>query len=97
MITQGGVFGVLQASQLVFDGENYDFGGLKMRTLLVWQDLWEIVEEGWAMMKRWKSKDRTNKSWRRIEREMPKLYFFIQQSISKNIWRIIEVRSSKEA
>ena len=45
MATKGGVIGIAQASQLIVDDKNYDSWDLIMRTLLISQDLWEIVEE----------------------------------------------------
>ena len=41
---QGGAW-ELQDAQLNFDSENYDYWNIKMKTLLISQDLWEIVEE----------------------------------------------------
>nr|CAD1839746.1 unnamed protein product [Ananas comosus var. bracteatus] len=40
--------GVTQASLPIFGGENYEFWKIKMRTLLIAQGLWSIVEGGYT-------------------------------------------------
>jgi Domain of unknown function (DUF4219) len=44
MALQRGVW-ASHGAQPVFDGESYDYWSIKMKTLLISQDLWEIVEE----------------------------------------------------
>jgi Domain of unknown function (DUF4219) len=41
MALQGSAHGV----QSVFDGESYDYWSIKMKTLLISQDLWDMVED----------------------------------------------------
>lgn len=39
----------LQQSHIpIFDGENYDFWCIKMKTIFVSQDLWSLVESGFT-------------------------------------------------
>lgn len=40
--------GVTQAALPIFGGENYEFWKIKMRTLLIAQGLWSIVEGGYT-------------------------------------------------
>jgi translation elongation factor P/translation initiation factor 5A len=35
--------------QLVFDGESYDYWSIKVKTLLISQDLLEFLEEGYEV------------------------------------------------
>ena len=48
MAVQGGSWAA-QGAQPVFDGENYDYWCIKMKTLLISQDLWDIVDEGFEI------------------------------------------------
>ena len=48
MALQGGAW-VSHGGQPVFDGESYDYWSIKMKTLLISQDLWDIVEEGYEV------------------------------------------------
>lgn len=45
---QGGAW-MPHSAQPMFDGESYDYRSIKMKTLLISQDLQEIVEEGYEM------------------------------------------------
>lgn len=44
----GNGFNLSQNFIPVFSRENYDFWSIKMRTLFISQDLWEVVENGYA-------------------------------------------------
>ena len=69
MAMQGGAQGP-QGAQLIFDGENYDYWSIKMKTLLISQDLWEIVVEGCEEKKDEKRKEKVETSRRIIRRKM---------------------------
>lgn len=38
-------FNYSQISVPIFEGENYDYWSLQMKTLFISQDLWELVED----------------------------------------------------
>ena len=96
MALQGGAHGV----QPVFDGESYNYWSIKMKTLLISQDLWEIVEEGFEVKKDEKGKDiaETSDEKKENKKKDAKALYLIQQSISDKIFpRIIRASSAKEA
>ena len=69
----------------VFNGDNYDFWSIKMKTFFQSQDLWEIVEDGCGT-----SKDEKKKG--------SKALFFLQQALADEMFpRIMGATSAKEA
>nr|ABA99612.1 retrotransposon protein, putative, unclassified [Oryza sativa Japonica Group] len=83
----------------VFAGENYDIWSIKMRTLLLSQGLWDIVENGYqeysagetltAEQKKSLAEDRMSDA---------KALFLIQQGVAESLFpRIIGAKKSKEA
>nr|CAH66391.1 OSIGBa0134J07.9 [Oryza sativa] len=83
----------------VFAGENYDIWSIKMRTLLLSQGLWDIVDNGYqeysagetltAEQKKSLAEDRMSDA---------KALFLIQQGVAESLFpRIIGAKKSKEA
>ncbi|TXG63370.1 hypothetical protein EZV62_010364 [Acer yangbiense] len=69
----------------VFNGDNYDFWSIKMKTFFQSQDLWEIVQDGCGT-----SKDEKKKG--------SKALFFLQQALADEMFpRIMGATSAKEA
>jgi Domain of unknown function (DUF4219) len=99
MTMQSGALGP-QGVQLVFDGGNYDYWSIKMKTLLISQDLLEIMEEGFVEKNDEKGKDTVEASCEKKENKKKdaKVLYLIQQAIiDKKFPRIIGATSSKEA
>ncbi|XP_047331685.1 uncharacterized protein LOC124935284 [Impatiens glandulifera] len=90
----------IRGAKLIFDGEDYDYWSFMMKTLLVSQDLWDLVEnvhiEDQDVVE---SLDRSSdKKLKENKKRDLKALFIIQQSISRKFFpRIIGVDTSKEA
>jgi hypothetical protein len=97
MALQGGAHGV----QPVFDGESYDYWSIKMKTLLISQDLWDMVEEEVVAeedQEKGKKKAETSEEVKEKKKRDANALYLIQQSISdKNFPRIIGDKSVNEA
>lgn len=39
---------IFQSLVHIFSGDNYEFWSIKMKTVFIFQDLWELVEKGYA-------------------------------------------------
>lgn len=61
----------------VFKGDNYDVWRIKMKTLFRSQELWEVVESGFAEDERDEAKLRENR------KRDAKALFFIQQGMDE--------------
>lgn len=89
----------IRGAQLVFDGEDYDYWSVMMKTLLLSQDLWDLVENGYnEESDAAGSSDRTSdKKIKENKKKDAKALFIIQQGISRKLFpRIIGVNTSKE-
>ena len=47
MATNGTSMSVSQPTILIFKGDSYEFWSIKMKTLFISQDLWELMEKGY--------------------------------------------------
>ncbi|KAF7816710.1 rust resistance kinase Lr10-like [Senna tora] len=75
-----------------FKGENYEFWSIKMRTLFMSQELWELVEHGYSASEADEQKLRENK------KKDARALFFLQQAVSDDIFsRISAATTSKGA
>ncbi|KAF7832387.1 Retrovirus-related Pol polyprotein from transposon TNT 1-94 [Senna tora] len=73
-------------------GENYEFWTIKMRTLFLSQELWELVEHGYSASEADEQKLRENK------KKDARALFFLQQAVSDDIFsRISAATTSKGA
>ncbi|KAL5767483.1 hypothetical protein ACOSP7_014091 [Xanthoceras sorbifolium] len=86
----------------VFDGENYDFWSIQMKTLFISQDLWNLIEDEYEepesaiVLASWS--DAKKKEFKENKKKDAKALFFIQQGVSKTIFpRISFTSKSKEA
>ena len=82
-----------------FDGENYDFWCVRMKTLFISRDLLEYVEEGYE-----EPNDKEDMSigemekWKEHIKKDAKALLLIQEGVTKTIIpRIINAKTSKEA
>ncbi|KAL5718443.1 hypothetical protein ACHQM5_011344 [Ranunculus cassubicifolius] len=82
-----------------FDGENYDFWCVRMKTLFISRDLLEYVEDGYEEIK-----DKEEMSvadlakWKEHVKKDAKALLLIQEGVTKTIFpRIINAKTSKEA
>lgn len=92
MATNTSSVNVSQPHIPVFKGDSYEFWSTKMKTLFKSQDLWDLVENGYAET----SDDETcNKE---NQKRDAKALFFIQQAVEESIFsRIVAATSSKQA
>lgn len=91
--------GMAQTMIPAFSGENYDMWNIKMRTLLLSQGLWDIVENGY---KEYAVEDVLTPEQKKTlaENQMTdaKALFLIQQGVAESSFpRIIGAKKSKEA
>ncbi|XP_074363933.1 uncharacterized protein LOC141704625 [Apium graveolens] len=87
---------IQQPTMPIFNGENYDYWSLKMKTLFQSQDLWDLVKSGYD-----ESTNLTNaqkEALKETKKKDAKALFFIQQAISESLFpRIMRVAMTKEA
>lgn len=84
----------------MFKGENFGFWRIKMKTLLLLQNLWDFVENGYT-----EPNARTLACWTQDQRNQKenskkdsKSLFLIQQTVHDSIFpRLVGVTKSKEA
>ena len=75
----------------IFKGEDYEFWSIRMKTLIRSQDLWDLVEQGYADSDD-KGKLRENK------KKDSKALVIIQQAVHDNVFsRIAATTMSKQA
>ena len=75
-----------------FQGSGYDIWSLKMRTLFISEDLWELVDMGYT------EEEIPTNAIRDVRKKDAKALFFIQQAIAENIFpQISKATKSKEA
>jgi len=61
----------------IFDGENYEYWSLQMKTLFISQDLWDLVEDGYEELEKTSTRKATPESQqalKEIGKDMPRLY-----------------------
>ena len=91
MTTNSNVVNVSQPSMPVFTGECYEFWSIKMRTLFKSQELWDLVENGYADPDE-ETRLRENK------KKDSKALFFIQQAVHETIFsKIAAATTANEA
>ena len=90
---------IQQPSIPIFNGENYDYCSLKMKTLFQSQDLWDLVENGYEEPESVATLSSTQReALRENKKKDAKALFFIQQAITESLFpRIMRVSKSKEA
>ena len=91
--------GMAQTMVPVFAGENYDIWSIKMRTLLLSQGLWNIVEEGYKTYEEGEVlMPDQKKALAKDQMTDAKALFLIQQGVAESLFsRIIAAKTSKEA
>ncbi|KAF8394079.1 hypothetical protein HHK36_020284 [Tetracentron sinense] len=82
----------------IFDGENYDFWCVKMKTLFLSYDIWEIVEEGYEEPENVETLSNARKQQlKETKRKDAKALHLIQQGVADPIFpRIINATTSNE-
>ena len=84
----------------IFEGEHYDYWSSQMETFFISQDLWEIIEDGYAKSPETGSSStwtpaQQNRFKENKKRDATALRF-IQQGVSKSIYaRIFGIKNSK--
>ncbi|KAK2969483.1 hypothetical protein RJ640_026379 [Escallonia rubra] len=77
----------------IFKDENFEFWSIKMKTLFKSQDLWELVENGYA-----DPDEENNNRLKENKKKDNKALLFIQQAVHETIFsRIAAATTSKEA
>jgi hypothetical protein len=94
---QGG--GIQQSSIPFFDGDNYDFWCVKIKTLLISNDLWEYIEEGFDDPEDVESLTEGQKQQLKAHKKKDaKALSMIQQGVTDTIFpRIINETKAKDA
>ena len=91
MATNDSVVSVSQPTIPVFKGRNYKFSSLKMKTLFRSQELWDLVEHGFAEQDE-EARLRENKN------KDSKALFFIQQVVHESFFsKTAATATAKEA
>ncbi|XP_074364452.1 uncharacterized protein LOC141705350 [Apium graveolens] len=87
---------IQQPTMPIFNGENYDYWSLKMKTLFQSQDLWDLVKSGYD-----ESANLTNaqkEALKETKKKDAKALFFIQQAISESLFpRIMRVATAQRS
>lgn len=88
-----------QSSIPVFEGENYDFWCVKMKTLFISQNVWDLVNNGYEEPDSIDELSNTQKEQlKETEQRDARALLFIQQGVADNIFpRIMSASKSKEA
>ncbi|KAG6689035.1 hypothetical protein I3842_11G156000 [Carya illinoinensis] len=79
----------------IFSGKNYDYWSIKMKTLFMSLDLWDMIEKGDTVTTEGTSETNQNK----IDRQRDaKALFTLQQAVSEIIFpRLMRAMTSKQA
>ncbi|CAJ2654309.1 unnamed protein product [Trifolium pratense] len=83
----------------IFNGENYDFWSIKMKTFFCSQDLWDIVDEGFTIPEDLSTLNASQKKELKENKQKDsKALFFLQQAVEDSIFpRIMGATSAKDA
>ena len=83
----------------IFNGENYDFWSIKMKTFFCSQDLWDIVDEGFTIPEDTSTLNANQKKELKENKQKDsKALFFLQQAVEDSIFpRIMGATSAKDA
>ncbi|CAJ2673367.1 unnamed protein product [Trifolium pratense] len=83
----------------IFNGENYDFWSIKMKTFFCSQDLWDIVDEGFTIPEDLSTLNANQKKELKENKQKDsKALFFLQQAAEDSIFpRIMGATSAKDA
>ncbi|GMP79110.1 hypothetical protein CsSME_00034779 [Camellia sinensis var. sinensis] len=83
----------------IFNGENFDFWYVKMRTIFLYTELWDLVENGFEEPEDEEALTNSQKNQLKEQRQKDsKALSFIQQGVSEAIFpRIINATKAKEA
>ncbi|XP_059439044.1 ankyrin repeat-containing protein At5g02620-like isoform X2 [Corylus avellana] len=81
-----------QPSLPLFEGAGYDIWSIKMKTLFISQDLWDLVEKGYSEI------GVSADTLKELRKKDAKALFFIQQAVAESIFlRIAAATKSKDA
>ncbi|XP_057779602.1 uncharacterized protein LOC130998187 [Salvia miltiorrhiza] len=82
----------------IFNGENYDYWSVRMKTCLESHDLWDVIEEGITMPGEDIDKTSSSEVRKKLKQQNAKALYLLQQSVSDSIMaRIIRATTAKEA
>lgn len=90
---------IQQPSIPIFEGENYDFWCIKMKTLFISQDVWDLVQNGYDEPESTATLSAAQKDQLKVSRKMDaKALLHIQQGLGNSIFpRIMGATKAKEA
>ena len=96
--TSNSTLNIQHPSIPIFEGENYDFWCIKMKTLFISQDVWELVENGYEDYDSQENLTNTQKEELKKNRKIDaKALLFIQQGVGNTIFpRIMRASKAKE-
>ncbi|KAK0605039.1 hypothetical protein LWI29_022108 [Acer saccharum] len=98
MATRPSIFIYPQNLIPIFEGDNYDFWSIQMKTLFMSHDLWEIVERGYTAPGPAQLTADQLRNYEEDKKSDARALLFIQQEVSKTIFpRIVNAVTSKEA
>nr|KYP41863.1 Retrovirus-related Pol polyprotein from transposon TNT 1-94 [Cajanus cajan]KYP41870.1 Retrovirus-related Pol polyprotein from transposon TNT 1-94 [Cajanus cajan] len=83
----------------IFNGENYDFWSNKIKTYFTFQDLWDMIEEGFSTLEDTSSLTTAQKKeLKENKQKNSKALFILQQVVTDTIFlRIMGATTAKEA
>lgn len=80
----------------IFDEENYDYWSIKMKTLFISQEMWDLLENGYEQPAN--PTNHQKEQLKDYKKRDAKALLFIQQAVSDKLFsRIIRATKSKEA
>ncbi|TYK28117.1 putative gag-pol polyprotein, identical [Cucumis melo var. makuwa] len=89
MSNNGNVMGTAQPLIPIFKGEGYEFWSIRMKTLLISQDLWDLVEQGYT------DPDDEGKLQENREKDS-KALVIIQQAVHDNVFSRIAAATTRD-
>ena len=81
----------------IFNGENFEFWSIKMRTFFISQDLWDLVETGYAETESSRVVEKSA-DLKELRKKDAKALLALQQAVTENIFPwIANATKSKDA
>jgi len=98
----GATGSILQPQIPIFNGKNYDYWSIRMKTLFCSQDVWDLVENGFpepADQQAYQALSQAEKDLlKENKKKDSKALFFIQQAMEESIFpKVVAATRSKQA
>jgi hypothetical protein len=99
---QGATGSILQPQIPIFNGKIYDYWSIRMKTLFCFQDVWDLVENGFpeqADKQAYHALSQAEKDLlKENKKKDSKALFFIQQAMQESIFpKVVAATRSKQA